>query len=160
MEGRMCVSVVSLTLSDCSSVPLPGTLFGDVGGCSYSLSSFQRRSTVFQLLPFFLRWAFLLLCLSKRVKSIYYLRLFNEAVLMLPLYLAMYLLPLSLPQSPLHLPTLVPRRPSSLARPLRQDEHSPLLPLSPPPPLRGLSSLPVSSSRSVFPSRSFSSLSL
>ena len=33
----------------------------------------------------------LLLCLSKRAKSIYYLRLFNESVLMLPLYLAILL---------------------------------------------------------------------
>ena len=33
----------------------------------------------------------LLLCLSKRVKSIYYLRLFNESVLMLPLYLSILL---------------------------------------------------------------------
>lgn len=33
----------------------------------------------------------LLLCLSKRTKSIYYLRLFNESVLMLPLYLAILL---------------------------------------------------------------------
>lgn len=78
---------------------------------------------------------------------------------MLPLYLAMYLLPLSPPQSPLHLPTVVPRRASPLARPLRQDEHSPLLPLSPPPPLRGLSPHSLSSSRSEFPSPFSSSLS-
>ena len=35
------------------------------------------------------RWSILLLCMSRRIKSIYYLRLFNEATLMLPLYLAM-----------------------------------------------------------------------
>lgn len=40
------------------------------------------------------QWAMLFLGLSKRLKSIYYLRLFNESVLMLPVYLSMYSLSL------------------------------------------------------------------
>ncbi|CBK24812.2 uncharacterized protein [Blastocystis hominis] len=37
------------------------------------------------------QWAMLFLALSKRLKSIYYLRLFNESVLMLPVYLSILL---------------------------------------------------------------------
>ena len=46
----MCVSVFPLIPLHYSSVHLSGTVFGDTGGGSHSISSFQRCSTVFHLL--------------------------------------------------------------------------------------------------------------